>query len=47
MGCYKALIGTRQRARNDASRPTEAAVGAVVLNRILAAGGPNLRPYRA
>jgi hypothetical protein len=41
MGRYKALIGTRLRARNDAGRRTEAAVGAVVLNRMLAAGRPN------
>jgi transposase len=40
MGRYKALIGTRLRARNDAGRRTEAAVGAVVLNRMLAAGRP-------
>jgi hypothetical protein len=41
MGRYKALIGTRLRARHDAGRHTEAAVGAVVLNRMLAAGRPN------
>lgn len=41
MGRYKALIGPRLRARNDAGRRTEAAVGAVVLNRMLAAGRPN------
>jgi transposase len=40
MGRYKALIGPRLRARNDAGRRTEAAVGAVVLNRMLAAGRP-------
>lgn len=41
MGRYKALIGPRLRARSDAGRRTEAAVGAVVLNRMLAAGQPN------
>ena len=41
MGRYKGLIGTRLRARNDAGRRTEAAVGAVVLNRMLAAERPN------
>jgi hypothetical protein len=41
MGRYKALIGPRLRARTDAGRRTEAAVGAVVLNRMLAAGRPN------
>jgi len=41
IGRYKALIGTRLRARHDAGRRTEAAVGAVVLNRMLAAGRPN------
>jgi len=41
MGRYKALIGPRLRARDDAGRRTEAAIGAVVLNRMLAAGCPN------
>jgi len=41
MGRYKALIGTRLHARSDAGRRTEAAVGAAVLNRMLAAGRPN------
>jgi hypothetical protein len=41
MGRYKALIGSRLRARNDAGRRTEAAVGAVVLKRMLAVGRPN------
>jgi hypothetical protein len=41
MGRYKALIGTRLRARNHAGRRSEAAVGAAVLNRMLAAGRPN------
>src|SRR5471032_1502774 len=41
MGRYKALIGPRLRARHDAGRRTEAAVGAVVLNRTLAARQPN------
>lgn len=41
MGRYKALIGTRLRARDEAGRRTEAAVGAEVLNRMLAAARPN------
>jgi Transposase DDE domain len=41
MGRYKALIGDRLRARTDGGRRTEAAVGAAVLNRMLAAGRPN------
>jgi hypothetical protein len=41
MGRYKGIIGTRLSARNDAGRRTEAAVGAEVLNRMLAAGRPN------
>jgi hypothetical protein len=41
MGRYKALIGARLRARNDAGRRTEAAVGAAVPNRMLATGRPN------
>jgi transposase len=41
MGRYKALIGTRLRARTDAGRRTEATIGAVVLNHMLAAGRPN------
>jgi transposase len=41
MGRYKALIGTRLRARSDAGQRTEAAVGAAVLNRMLAAGRPS------
>ena len=41
MGRYKAIIGPRLRARDDAGRRAEAAVGAVVLNRMLAAGRPN------
>jgi transposase len=41
MGRYKALIGARLRARNEAGRRTEAAVGVVVLNRMLADGRPN------
>jgi hypothetical protein len=44
MGRYKALIGSRLRARNDAGRRTEAAVGAVVLNRMLAGRTAELRP---
>ena len=41
MGRYKALIGPRLRARSEAGRRTEAAVGAVVLNCMLTAGRPN------
>jgi hypothetical protein len=41
MGRYKAHIGSRLRARDEAGRRTEAAVGAAVLNRMLAAGRPN------
>lgn len=41
MGRYKALISTRLHARSNAARRTEAAVGAAVLNRMLAAGRPN------
>jgi hypothetical protein len=41
MGRYMALIGARLRARADAGRRTEAAIGAVVLNRMLAVGRPN------
>jgi len=41
MGRYRALIGTRLRARNDAGQRTEAAVGAAVLNCMLAAGRPS------
>jgi hypothetical protein len=41
IGRYKAVIGTRLRARNEASCRTEAAVGAAVPNRMLAAGGPS------
>jgi len=48
MGRYKALIGNRLRARNEAGPRTEAEVGAVVLNRMLAAGRPNsVRSARA
>ena len=41
MGRYKAFIGTRLGARDEAGRRTEAAVGAEVLNRMLAAARPN------
>ena len=41
MGRDKALIGPRLRARSEAGQRTEAAVGAVVLNCMLAAGRPN------
>jgi hypothetical protein len=41
MGRYKVLIGPRMRARGFAAQQTEAAIGAVVLNRMLAAGRPD------
>jgi hypothetical protein len=41
MGRYKALIGPRLRARGFPAQQTEAAIGVVVLNRMLAAGRPN------
>jgi hypothetical protein len=40
MARYKALIGPRLRARHEAGRRTEAAVGVAVLNCMLAAGRP-------
>ncbi len=40
MGRYKALIGSRLRARGFAAQQTEAAVSVAVLNRMLAAGRP-------
>ena len=41
MGRYKSLIGPRLRARGFAAQRTEAAIGAAVLNRMLAAGRPD------
>jgi hypothetical protein len=41
MGRYKALIGPRLRSRDFAAQQTEAAVGVVVLNQMLAAGRPD------
>ena len=41
MGRYKLLIGPRMRARGFAAQQTEAAIGVVVLNRMLAAGRPD------
>jgi hypothetical protein len=41
MGRFKALIGPRLRARGFAAQQTEAAVGVVVLNQMLAAGRPD------
>ena len=41
MGRYKALIGPRLRARGFPAQQTEAAIGAAVLNRMLAAGRPD------
>ena len=47
MGRYKALIGERLRGRGDAARPTEAVVGAAVLNRMLDSARPNsVRAFR-
>jgi hypothetical protein len=40
MGRYKALIGSRLRARGFAAQQTEVAVGVPVLNRRLAGGCP-------
>jgi hypothetical protein len=40
MGRYKALIGLRLSARGFAAQRTEAAIGAAILNRMLAAGRP-------
>jgi hypothetical protein len=37
---YMALIGPRLRARGFAAEQTEAAIGAAILNRMLAAGRP-------
>jgi transposase len=41
MGRYKALIGSRLRARGFAAQQTEAAIGVAVLNQMLAAGRPD------
>jgi hypothetical protein len=41
MGRYKSLIGPRLRTRGFEAQQTEAAIGVVVLNRMLAAGRPN------
>jgi hypothetical protein len=41
MGRYKLLIGPRMRARGFAAQQTDAAIGVVVLNRMLAAGRPD------
>ena len=41
MGRYKALIGPRLRARGSAAQQTEAAIGVVALNQMLAAGRPD------
>ena len=41
MGRYKALIGPRLRARGFAAQQTDATIGVAVLNRMLAAGGPD------
>ena len=41
MSRYKHLIGPKLRARGFAAQQTEATIGAAVLNRMLAAGGPD------
>jgi hypothetical protein len=41
---YKALIGTRLRARGFATQQTEAGIGVAVLNQMLAAGRPKSVP---
>ena len=41
MGRYKALIGSRLRARSFAGQQAEAAIGVAVLNRMLLAGRPD------
>jgi hypothetical protein len=41
MGRYKSLIGPRLRARGFAAQQSEAAIGAAVLNRMLATGRPD------
>lgn len=41
MGRYKALIGSRMRARGFAGQQAEAAIGVAVLNRMLQAGRPD------
>jgi PspA/IM30 family len=41
MGRYKTLIRSRLRARGFAAQQTEAAIGVMVLNRMLAAGRPD------
>jgi hypothetical protein len=46
MGRYKALIGPRLRARGFAVQQTEAAIGVVVLNRMLTAGRPKSVRYQ-
>ena len=40
MGRYKMLIGPRPRPRGFAAQQTEAPIGVVVLNRMLAVGCP-------
>ena len=41
MGCYKAIIGPRLRARSFSAQKAEAAVGKAVLNRMIGAGRPD------
>ena len=47
MSRYKALIGSRLRARSLSGQRTEAAVGVAVLNRMLHTARPNSVRYRA
>jgi hypothetical protein len=44
MSRYKSNVGARLRARSEAVQRTEVATGAAVLNRMLAAAWPKLRP---
>ena len=41
MGCWKALIGARLRARGFAGQQTEVAIGVAVLNRLLSVARPH------
>jgi hypothetical protein len=46
MDRYKTLIGPLLRARGFVAQQTEAAIGVVVLNRMLAAGRPQSVRYQ-
>jgi hypothetical protein len=41
MGRYKTIIGARLRSRRPDAQLCEAAIGVAVLNRMMAAAGPN------